>query len=54
MTWEQFPHLKRWFDSVSARPSAKRAEALKDRFELKGGEMDEQTRGIMLLHTAQA
>jgi GSH-dependent disulfide-bond oxidoreductase len=52
--WEQFPHLQRWFDSVSARPAAKRAEALKDKFEFKGGEMDEPTRRIMFPHTAQA
>jgi GSH-dependent disulfide-bond oxidoreductase len=52
--WEQLPHLKRWFDSVSARPAAKRAEALKNRFEFKGGEMDQETRHIMFPHTAQA
>jgi GST-like protein len=51
--WDKFPHLKRWFDTVSARPAAKRAEALKDRFEFEGGEMDEQTRRIMFPHTAQ-
>lgn len=52
--WEKFPHLKRWFDTVSARPAAKRAEALKDRFEFAGGEMDEQTRRIMFPHIARA
>jgi GST-like protein len=33
--WEKFPHVKRWFDAVSARPAAARAEALKGRHSFK-------------------
>lgn len=33
--WEQLPHLKRWFDAVSARPAAQRAEAIKSRYTFK-------------------
>ena len=47
------PHLKRWFDTVSARPAAIRANALKDRFTFKT-EMDEEARRIMFPHIAKA
>ena len=30
--WAAFPHLKRWFDAVSARPAAQKVQTMKDRF----------------------
>jgi GST-like protein len=33
--WEKFPEVKRWFDTVNARPAAARAEALKGRHSFK-------------------
>ncbi len=47
--WSTLPHLKRWLDTISARPAAVRAEALKDRFEFKA-EMDEEARRFMFPH----
>jgi GSH-dependent disulfide-bond oxidoreductase len=51
--WSTMPHLKRWFDAISARPAAVRANALKDRFTFKA-EMDEEARRIMFPHTVKA
>jgi GST-like protein len=51
--WNTLPHLKRWFDTISARPAAARAEALKDRFKFKA-EMDDEARRIMFRHIATA
>jgi GSH-dependent disulfide-bond oxidoreductase len=50
--WETLPNLKRWFDQINARPAAKRAEAIKENFTFKGGEMDAESRRIMFRHTA--
>ena len=47
------PHLQRWFDNISARPAAIRANALKDRFTFKA-EMDEEARRIMFPHLVGA
>jgi GST-like protein len=47
------PHLQRWIDTISARPAAIRANALKDRFTFKT-EMDEEARHIMFRHLAKA
>lgn len=47
--WSTLPHMKRWFDQINARPAAKRAEALKDRFTFKA-EMDEDARRYMFPH----
>jgi GST-like protein len=47
--WSTMPHLQRWFDTISARPAAIRANALKDRFTFKA-EMDEEARRIMFPH----
>ena len=44
--WEQFPHLKRLMDAVSARPAAARAEAIRDRHTFKA-EMDDEARRAM-------
>lgn len=38
--------LRRWFDAIAARPAARRANALKDRFEFKT-EIDEEARRHM-------
>ena len=47
--WNSMPHLQRWFETISARPAAIRANALKDRFTFKA-EMDEEARRIMFRH----
>jgi GST-like protein len=47
------PHLQRWFDTISARPAAIRANALKDRFTFKA-EMDEDARRIMFPHIVKS
>ncbi len=46
------PNVKRLFDEISARPAAKRAEALKDKHAFKA-EMDDEARRNMFPHTAQ-
>jgi GST-like protein len=45
-TWTQYPNVKRLLDTVSARPAAQRAEALKARHAFKT-EMDAQARQFM-------
>ena len=50
--WEQFPHLKRFLDTVSARPAATRAEAIKDRHAFKA-ELDDEARRHMFRHLAE-
>src|SRR5450755_3325100 len=44
--WAKMPHLKRFFDEISARPAAVRANALKDRHAFKT-EMDDEARRNM-------
>jgi GSH-dependent disulfide-bond oxidoreductase len=51
--WEAPPNLKRWFDMICARPAAKRAESLKDKFAFKA-EMDAEARRFMFQHSAQS
>jgi GST-like protein len=51
--WAKFPQVKRWFDSVSARPAAARAEALKGRHSFKA-EMDEEAKRHMFRFLAPA
>ena len=50
--WEQFPHVKRFLDTVSARPAAARAEAIKDRHAFKT-ELDDEARRHMFRHIAE-
>jgi len=50
--WNKFPHLKRLFDEISARPAAVKAAALKDQHPFKAV-MDEDARKIMFKHLAQ-
>ena len=49
--WETMPHLKRWFDEISARPAALRAATLKDRHSFKA-EFDAEARRHMFRHIA--
>ncbi|MGA2780093.1 MAG: glutathione S-transferase N-terminal domain-containing protein [Steroidobacteraceae bacterium] len=51
--WDRLPNLKRWFDLVSARPAAVRANALKDKYAFKT-DMDEEARRYMFRHLARA
>ncbi len=51
--WETLPNLKRWFDEISARPAAERANALKDRHNFKT-EFDEEARRNMFRHISTA
>jgi GST-like protein len=44
--WEKLPNVKRWLESINARPAAQRAEALKAQFQFKT-EMDEDARNIL-------
>lgn len=48
--WAKFPNLKRLVDTISARPAAKIANALKDRHAFKT-EFDEEARKAMFAHT---
>lgn len=45
-TWERYPNVKRLLDTVSARPAAQRAEALRTRHTFKT-EMDDEARRFM-------
>ncbi len=47
--WNTLPQLKRWFDVVSARPAATRAEALKNKHAFKA-ELDEEARRHLFRH----
>ncbi len=47
--WIVLPHMKPWFDRISARPAAQRANALKDKFSFKS-EMDDEARSHMFRH----
>ena len=49
--WQQFPHLKRFMDAVSARPAVARAEAIKTRHAFKA-EFDEEAKKHMFKHIA--
>jgi len=47
--WKDFPNLNRWFDAISARPAAMRANALKDKHTFKT-ELDEEARRHLFRH----
>jgi GSH-dependent disulfide-bond oxidoreductase len=47
--WSSLPQLKRWFDTVNARPAAARAEALKSKHNFKA-EFDEEARRHLFRH----
>jgi GST-like protein len=44
--WDKFPHLKRLFDEISARPAAARVAALKEKHSFKA-ELDAEARRFM-------
>jgi GST-like protein len=44
--WEQFPHVKRLLDVISARPAAVRAEAIRERHAFKA-EFDDEAKRYM-------
>ena len=50
--WASMPHLKKWFDMVSARPAAARAGALKERHAFKT-DMDDEARKVMFRHIVE-
>ncbi len=49
--WAEVPNLKRLVDGIEARPAAKTAVGLKDRFKFKA-EMDDEARRNMFRHLA--
>lgn len=49
--WSTLPNVKRLHDEIMARPAAKAALALKDRFSWKA-EMDDEARKVMFRHLA--
>ena len=51
--WGSLPNLKRWFDLISVRPAAVRANALKDKYTFKQ-DMDAEARRNMFRHLATA
>jgi GSH-dependent disulfide-bond oxidoreductase len=51
--WASLPYLKRWFDAISARPAAVRANQLKDRFVFKT-DWDQEARRYMFQHIVSA
>ena len=50
--WQQLPNLKRWFDTLNARPAAQRVEALKAKHAFKA-EMDDEARRAMFPQNAR-
>ncbi|MGY6271610.1 glutathione binding-like protein [Achromobacter denitrificans] len=48
-----FPHLKRWFDAIAARPATRRAYALADTINTAPSVSDEASRRILFGQTAQ-
>jgi GST-like protein len=48
-----FPHLKRWFDAIAARPATRRAYALADTVNTAPSISDEASRRILFGQTAQ-
>ena len=50
--WQQLPNLKRWFDTLNARPAAQRVEALQAKYAFKA-EMDDEARRAMFPQNAR-
>jgi GST-like protein len=50
--WEQFPHVKRLLDVISARPAAVRAEAIRERHAFKT-EFDDEAKRYMFRFLAE-
>lgn len=51
--WGDYPHLKRLFDEINARPAAAKVDALKEKHAFKA-EMDEDARRQMFKHIGTA
>jgi GST-like protein len=51
--WTSFPHLKRWFEVINARPAAVRANGLKDKYTFKT-DLDAEARRHMFRHVSPA
>ena len=51
--WEAFPNVKRLLDTVSARPAAARAEAIRDKHVFKA-DFDAEAKRNMFRHIADA
>jgi len=51
--WGDYPHLKRLFDEINARPAAAKVDALKDKHAFKA-EMDDEARRQMFQHIGTA
>ncbi len=49
----EFPHLKRWFETIAARPATVRAYALADTVNTAPSVSDEASRRILFGQTAQ-
>ena len=47
-----FPHLKRWFDAIAARPAVQRAYALADKVNTAPSVSDDESRRILFGQTA--
>jgi GST-like protein len=47
-----FPHLRRWFDAIAARPATQRAYALAERVNTKPSVSDEESRKILFGQSA--
>jgi GST-like protein len=44
---DEFPHLKRWKESIAARPAVQRAYAIAKSINIKPGISDEESRRIL-------
>jgi GST-like protein len=49
---EDFPHLKRWFDAIAARPATKRAYELAKTINVQPTVSDEASRKVLFGQTA--
>ena len=49
-----FPHLRRWFEAIAARPATQRAYALADTINTAPSVSDEESRRILFGQTAQS
>ncbi|MBB5208083.1 glutathione binding-like protein [Chiayiivirga flava] len=52
MALEDFPHLKRWFDAIAARPATQRAYAWAEK--IKRTPMDDAQRAVLFGHTRKS
>ena len=50
---DDFPHLKRWFEAIAARPAVERAYALANTINTAPSVNDEKSRAILFGQTAK-